>query len=42
MCGGFIIGAANQENVEPHSPGNSAISFSFTSLSKQDKTARFA
>lgn len=42
MCGGCIIPAVKQENAEPHSPGYSAISFSFTSVSKQDKTAWFA
>lgn len=42
MWGGCIIRAAKQENDEPHSPGNTAISFSFTFLSKQDKTAWFA
>lgn len=42
MCGGCIIGVAKQETAEPLSPGNSAIFFSFTSMSKQDKTAWFA
>lgn len=42
MCGGCLIGAAKQEEAEPRSPGNSAVSFSFASVSKQDKTAPFA